>query len=81
MTTSTLSQKGQTTIPAKVRRFLHVGPNDKLLYCFDGDRVFIEPATTSTEALYGVFRSDRKAPTKHQIAESRKAYYADKQSK
>ena len=58
-----------------------MGPNDKLLYCFDGDRVFIEPATTSTEALYGVFRSDRKAPTKHQIAESRKAYYADKQSK
>jgi len=50
MTTSTLSQKGQITIPA----------------------------TTSTEALYGVFKSDRNAPTKDQIAEGHKVHYAKK---
>lgn len=78
MTTSTLSQNGQTTIPAKVREFLHVGPSDKLLYRFDEGRVFIEPAAASTQALYGSFKSHRKPPTKEELRTARKAYYAGK---
>lgn len=78
MTTSTLSQNGQTTIPVKVRKFLQVGPSDKLLYRFDGERVFIEPAAASTQALYGSFRSDRRPPTKVELRAARKAYYAGK---
>ena len=78
MTSSTISQNGQTTIPVKVRKFLHVGPSDKLLYRFDGERVFIEPVASSTEALYGALKSNRKAPTKSQLVKARKAYYATK---
>lgn len=78
MTTSTLSQNGQTTIPAKIREFLHVGPSDKLLYRFDGDRVFIEPAAASTQALYGSFTSHRTPPTKEELQAARKTYYTDK---
>lgn len=78
MTTSTLSQNGQTTIPSKVREFLHVGPSDKLLYCFEGKRVFIEPAASSTQALYGTFNSRRKPPTKEALRAARKAHYAGK---
>lgn len=81
MTTSTLSQNGQTTIPSKVREFLHVGPSDKLLYRIEGERVFIEPAASSTQALYGSFKSSRKPPTKAELRAARKAYYARKPGK
>ncbi|MDR1284251.1 MAG: AbrB/MazE/SpoVT family DNA-binding domain-containing protein [Opitutaceae bacterium] len=78
MTTSTLSQNGQTTIPAKVREFLHIDPVDKLLYRFEGNRVIIEPAASSTQALYGSFHTNRKPPAKRDLQAARKAWYARK---
>lgn len=78
MTTSTLSQNGQTTIPAKVREFLHVGPSDKIVYQFEGSRVFLEPSAASTDALYGSLKSGRKPPTKAELRAARKAHYARK---
>lgn len=81
MTTSTLSQNGQTTIPAKVREFLHLGPSDKLVYQFEGNRIFLEPAVASTEALYGVFKSERKPPTKKELLAARQKHYAAKYSR
>jgi len=81
MTTSTLSQNGQTTIPAKVREFLHIGPSDKLVYQFEGNRIFLEPAVASTEALYGVFKSGRKPPTKEELLAARQKHYSAKYSR
>lgn len=78
MTTSTISQNGQTTIPAKVREFLHLGPSDKLVYQFEGNRIFLEPAVASTAALYGAFKSQRKPPTKEALRVARQARYARK---
>lgn len=78
MTSSTLSQNGQTTIPSKVREFLRVGPRDKILYQFEGNRVFIESASASTEALYGSLKSNRKPPTKAELHAARRAHYARK---
>ncbi len=75
MTTSTISQNGQTTIPVRVRQFLQVGPHDRIVYQFDGNRVFLEPATASTEALYGSLKSDRKPPTKEELREARRKHY------
>lgn len=81
MTTSILSQNGQTTIPAKVREFLHIGPSDKLVYQFEGDRVFLEPAVSSTDALYGAFNANRKPPTKEELRAARKEYLTKKLGK
>lgn len=81
MTTSTISQNGQTTIPSKVREFLRVGPADKIVYQFEGNRVFLEPASSSTEALYGSLKSSRKPPTKDELHAGRKAHYARKYGK
>lgn len=78
MTTSTISQNGQTTIPSKVREFLHVGPSDKIVYQFEGNRVFLEPSGSSTDALYGSLKSDRTPPTKSELLAARKAHYARK---
>jgi AbrB family looped-hinge helix DNA binding protein len=67
MTTSTLSQNGQTTIPAKVRQFLRLAPNHKILYRFEGDHVVLEPVRASTDSLYGSLQTNKKPPTAAQL--------------
>jgi AbrB family looped-hinge helix DNA binding protein len=43
--TSTVSSKGQTTLPAAVRRLLRVGSGDSLLYEVEKEAVRIRKAT------------------------------------
>jgi bifunctional DNA-binding transcriptional regulator/antitoxin component of YhaV-PrlF toxin-antitoxin module len=78
MTTSTVSQNGLTTIPSEVRGFLHVGPRDKIVYRFEGNRVFMEPVRSSTKMLYGSLKSGRKPPTKVELNAARLAHFARK---
>ena len=49
--TGTLTSKGQVTVPVEIRRFLNVGPGDKLLFARTGSRVEIVPATSSVRQL------------------------------
>jgi bifunctional DNA-binding transcriptional regulator/antitoxin component of YhaV-PrlF toxin-antitoxin module len=78
MTTSTLSQNGQTTIPVKVRQFLHLEPNHKILYRFEGEHVVLEPVRASTASLYGSLKTDKKPPTAAQLKAARQAHAARK---
>ena len=78
MTTSTLSQNGQTTIPAKVRQFLHLEANHKILYRFEGAHVVLKPVRSSTESLYGSLKTTKKAPTPAQLRKARADYAAKK---
>ena len=43
MTHSTITHKGQTTLPVQVRRALHLKAGDKLVYEIQGDAVLIRP--------------------------------------
>ncbi len=67
MTTSTLSQNGQTTIPIDVRRILGIKPHQKLLYRIDGDQVRLQAAHTSTAELYGSLKTTKPRPTPAQL--------------
>jgi len=78
MTTSTLSENGQTTIPVKVRQFLKLEANHKILYRFEGGHVVLEPVRSSTDALYGSLKTTKKAPTPAQLQKARAAYAAKK---
>ena len=49
--TGTLTSKGQVTVPVEIRRFLNIGPGDRLLFARTGNRVEIVPATTSVKQL------------------------------
>jgi AbrB family looped-hinge helix DNA binding protein len=49
MPSSTITSKGQTTVPKEVRDALNVGPGDKLTWEINGGRVAI---TTERPALY-----------------------------
>ncbi len=53
---STLTSKGQTTIPKEVREFLHLKPNDTIVYIPEGERVFLKPIKGTILDLKGVVR-------------------------
>lgn len=67
---STLTSKGQTTIPGEIRKLLGLKENDRILYEVEDGRVAIKPAPSLPE-LYAVFKPHlrRKAlpPTKAQM--------------
>lgn len=49
MPTSTMTSKGQTTVPKEIREALDLGPGDKLTWEIIGGRVAV---TTERPALY-----------------------------
>ena len=59
---STITRKGQTTIPKKIRAFLKLKPNDKLFYIVEGEKVVLKPLRGDILELRGsVPAKDRPA--------------------
>jgi bifunctional DNA-binding transcriptional regulator/antitoxin component of YhaV-PrlF toxin-antitoxin module len=52
---STLTIKGQATIPLVIRRFLKVKPRDKIAFRIDNGKVLLEPVQSCPEALFGKY--------------------------
>jgi AbrB family looped-hinge helix DNA binding protein len=50
--TSSVSPKGQVTIPAEIRLLLGVRPRDRVAFEVSDGQVFIRPARRSLESLY-----------------------------
>ena len=61
MSMSTLTQKGQTTIPQNIRQYLGLHAGDKLEFFIDQDgRVVISPLTEKVTALKGLLPKPKK---------------------
>lgn len=62
MPTSTLSKKGQTTIPKRVREFLHLKPGDRLEFVIeDSGQVMLRPVSVDLTELDGLLaRPDKE---------------------
>jgi AbrB family looped-hinge helix DNA binding protein len=58
MSHSTVTSKGQTTIPGKIRKALRIKPGDKLEYVVEGDHAIIR-VHLGTRALKGVLASNK----------------------
>ncbi len=72
MTTVTLTSKGQTTIPKKVRKFLRLSPGDKLDFVIEGEgRVLLRPATIDVLDLRGLLK--RKGARRATIEQMKEA--------
>ena len=57
MSTSTLTSKGQTTIPKDVRKRLNLHPGDRLEFVIDeGGRVLVLPASIDASELAGMLK-------------------------
>jgi antitoxin PrlF len=50
---STVTRKGQVTIPIEVRRRLGVGTPDKVAFVLEDEGVRLKPATVSLASLFG----------------------------
>ncbi len=57
MLRSTLTDTGQTTIPAKVRKALKLKPRQRLIYEIHDDGVLLKPETETLADLYGSLKS------------------------
>jgi len=55
---STVTRKGQTTIPRTIRKALRIKPGDKLEYLLEGDQVTIR-VHLGTRLLKGVLASKK----------------------
>ena len=51
--TTTLTQRGQLTIPVEVQRLLGVKPRDRVTITIDGDHVSLSPARFTIESVRG----------------------------
>ena len=61
MSTSTLTSKGQTTIPKDVRKRLNLHPGDRLEFVIDEDgRVLVLPASVDASELAGRLKRPAK---------------------
>ncbi|MGH2617682.1 MAG: AbrB/MazE/SpoVT family DNA-binding domain-containing protein [Thermomicrobiales bacterium] len=50
---TTITQRGQVTIPAEVRRLLGVKPRDKIAFRVDGSAVRLMPVEFTLEETFG----------------------------
>lgn len=70
MHTTTLTQKGQVTIPASVRRALNLKPRDRVLIALDGDRAVLIPLRQrSLSQLRGALPATVPFPGHQQVRE------------
>lgn len=76
---STITSKGQTTLPASVRRALHLKAGDRVLYEIEGDSVVIRPQP-GVMAVFGALKPPAgKSGVSHEEAraKSRKDWVAE----
>ena len=60
MTISTITSKGQTTIPKEIRDHFHLKAHDKIFYISEEDRIVIKPLSGTILDLKGAFPVKRK---------------------
>ncbi len=59
MPTSTITVKGQTTVPKEIRDFLQLNPGDQIDFIIESDgRVLIQPATVKVQELKGILHRE-----------------------
>ena len=58
--TTTITQRGQVTIPVEVRKMLGVKPRDKVAFTIEDGEVRLAPASFSLESAYGSVKPSKK---------------------
>ncbi len=59
---STLTSKGQTTIPVEIREALNLKPGDKIRYVISGDRVYLRVKNKKAIDLAGKLYDPTRKP-------------------
>lgn len=67
--TSTVTRKGQVTIPVRLRRVFDLEEGSHIRFSQDGDRIIIEPVIEDVEAAFGLISTDESVSSR-QIKEA-----------
>lgn len=59
MLTSTVTVKGQVTIPVEIRRLLNLQAGDQVAFIIDNDRIALERRERRIEAAFGLLKTER----------------------
>jgi antitoxin PrlF len=62
MSTSTLTDKGQTTVPQEIRQALKVKPRQRLTWSLRQDGTVVVRPQPSALDLFGILKSPKKFP-------------------
>lgn len=57
METSTLTQKGQVTIPASLRKRLGIQPGDRVAFIEDDGKIVLKPVESDIESIFGLVKA------------------------
>ncbi|MBI2872660.1 MAG: type II toxin-antitoxin system PrlF family antitoxin [Chloroflexi bacterium] len=79
--TTTITQRGQVTIPAEVRRVLGVKPRDKVAFSIEDGEVRLAPASFSLESAYGSVKPSRKPEDFDEVSRTAKDAKAEKSAR
>lgn len=72
MPTSTLTRKGQTTVPKEIREYLGIESGDRIEYTVDAEgRVVLTPSTVDISELDGLLA--RRGKKRASLAEMQRA--------
>jgi AbrB family looped-hinge helix DNA binding protein len=75
---TTITQRGQVTIPVEVQRLLGVGPRDKVAFTIDQDQVRLVPARFTLESAYGSVEPPTRTENFEQISREAKEEHAQR---
>lgn len=71
MASTTVTSKGQVTIPKKIRDFLRVKPGDRIDFDIDvGGKVVVRPGGSDVRALKGLLQRRGRAPVSLETMEA-----------
>ena len=59
MLTSSLTQKGQVTLPAKIRKALNIKTGDKISFTLENNRIIAIPVSDDVSSLFGSVKSNK----------------------
>jgi len=74
---TTITQRGQITIPVEVQRLLGVGPRDKVAFAIDQDEVRLVRARYTLESAFGALEPPTRTEDFERISrEAKEAHVA-----
>lgn len=80
--TTSLTSKGQVTIPVEIRRLLGLRPHDRVRFTVRDGQVFVERAHLSLEEAFAAvpprYTNKDWSEIKREVAEEREEYYRRK---
>jgi antitoxin PrlF len=76
--TTTLTKKGQVTVPVEIRKFFGLKTNDKITFKISEGIVQISPAKYSIEDVYGIVKPINKPENYKKVRETAVNEYAQK---